>query len=131
MTQHAESKVKVRSWEEAPYRETDGGGKLTKATVIQALAGDLEGEGTTEFLMCYRPDGTATFIGQQEIVGTLGGRTGSFVVHARGVFEDGVARSEWSVVSGSGTGQLEGLQGGGSGVASSTAVSLTMDYDLE
>ncbi len=80
MSTHGEITAEVTSWEEATYRELDGGGKLTRATVGQTLAGDLVGEGVTEFLMCYQPDGTASFIGQQHVVGRIGNRSGAFVV---------------------------------------------------
>jgi len=76
----AEATFKIESWDEQPYAELENGGKLTKASVTQALSGDVEGEGSVEWLMCYRDDGTADFVGLQRIVGRLGDRTGSFVV---------------------------------------------------
>jgi hypothetical protein len=124
--------AEVTSWEEATYREFVGGGKLTRATVAQALPGDLVGESVTEFLMCYQPDGTTRFLGQQYIVGTIGGRSSGFVAHAEGTYDGTEARGTWSVVAGSGTAGLHGLRGEGTSVAPhGTTASLTSDYDFD
>jgi hypothetical protein len=79
MPERATATFKIDDWNEAPYAQIEGGGKLTQASVKQAFAGDIEGEGTVEWLMCYRPDQTADFVGLQRIVGRLGDRSGSFV----------------------------------------------------
>jgi len=132
MTTHATISAEIRSWDEATYAEGDAGDKLTRASVAQAFAGDLDGEGTMEFLMCYRPDGSATFIGQQRVEGTLGGRSGRFVIHATGAYEGADARWTWTVVDGSGTGELVGLRGSGSaGAGQDMKVAMTFDYDLD
>jgi hypothetical protein len=124
--------AEVTSWQEATYHELDGGRKLTRATVKQALSGDLEGEAVTEFLMCYRPDGTATYLGQQQVSGTIGGRSGGFVVHIQGTYDGTEARSTWTVVAGSGTEDLRGLRGEGTSVAPhGPNASLTFDYVFE
>ena len=44
---------------------------------------------------------------------TLGDYKGSFVLETTGSFDGGKASADWTVVSGSGTGKLEGLQGTG------------------
>ena len=132
MTQHADITADIRSWDEAAYRELDGGGKLTRATVAQGFAGGLEGEGVMEFLMCSTPDGTSRVIGPQDVVGTIAGRSGSFVLQAEGVFSGGEARWDWSVVPGSGTDGLQGLTGKGTAVAAEASkVAMTFDYEFD
>ncbi len=132
MSERALIAAEVTSWQEATYRELDGGGKLTRATVTQALTGDLEGEAVTEFLMCYRADGTASYLGQQHVSGTIGGRSGGFVAHIDGTYDGTEARSTWSVVPGSGTDGLRGVRGEGTSVAPhGPNASLTFDYLLE
>jgi hypothetical protein len=65
------------------------------------------------------------------MVGRLGGRSGSFVVETNGVYEGGEARTTWSVVPGSGTGELAGLRGEGGAVApGGPNGTYTLDYDL-
>jgi Protein of unknown function (DUF3224) len=79
----------------------------THASVNQAFAGDVDGEGAVESLMCYRRDRTADFV-------RLVGWTGSFVLlQTEGTFAGKVARGRLWVVPGSGTGGREGLRGAG------------------
>ena len=115
-----------------PYEEIGGGAKLTRASVIKSFSGDIEGEGKVEYLMAYRADGTASFVGMERVVGRLAGRSGSFVLEHRGTFEGGTAKITWNVVPGSGTGDLRGIRGqGGSNATSQKQNSLTLDYDLD
>lgn len=128
---HATGAFTVSSWDENTYEELDGGGKLTKATVGFAFTGDLEAQGQWDAVMCYRDDGTASFTGYQRTTGTLGGRTGSFVVRGDGTYSDGEARTTWQVEAGSGTGELRGLSGSGQAVATATPPgSYTLEYEL-
>jgi Protein of unknown function (DUF3224) len=106
----------IKSWDEQPYAEVDGAPKLTQARVTATYGGDLDGEGTSTLVMAY--DGAdATYSGYERVVGSLGGRSGSFVLRLAGGFEQGAARTTWTVVEGSGTGELTGLQGEGGYVA--------------
>jgi Protein of unknown function (DUF3224) len=132
MSQHATATFELKGWNEKPFDEAQDPPKLTRATVTKAFQGDIEGESKLEYLMCYRPDGTATFVGLERIVGTLGGKRGSFVLLHEGVFEDGVAKTTWSVVPGSGTDELRGLKGKG-GFASGHAerYPVTLEYEFE
>jgi len=121
----------VKSWDENTYQELDGNGKLTKASVAFAVEGDLTAAATWDAVMCYRPDGSAVFTGYQQMTGQVGGREGSFVLLADGEFVNGEARSRWQVVAGTGTGELAGLTGSGSAVASATPPgTYSFDYDL-
>jgi hypothetical protein len=128
---HATGTFKIQSWDENPYAEFDAGRKLTRASVEQAFSGDIEGEGAVEWLMCYRPDETADFLGLQRIVGSVGERSGSFVLRMSGTFDGKVAKADWSVVPGSGTGELEPLTGSGEFSAPlGGEPSVTLDYEL-
>ncbi len=130
MTMHAVGKFTINSWDEKPYQEIEEGGKLTKATVSQRFEGDIVGEGTVVYLMAYPGDGTANFVGFTRIVGSVGGKSGSFILQCAGSFEAGVAKSDWFVVRGSGTDGLRGLRGKGGYVATHETVSLTLDYEI-
>jgi hypothetical protein len=103
---------KIAGWDEQPWAEAKGAPELTHASVTTTYRGDLEAEGTAGLLMLY--DGSdAAYGGYERIVGTLGGRSGSFVLRLDGGFQDGAARTTWTVVEGSGTGDLAGLRGEG------------------
>jgi hypothetical protein len=107
----------IKSWDEKPYNEAEGMPRLTRSSVVKTFTGDIEGESQLEYLMMYRPDGTATFVGLERVVGRIGGRSGSFVLERSGTFDGTVARESYSVVPGSGTGELAALRGEGSSVA--------------
>lgn len=131
MTTTARGRFEITSWNEAPYKEMDDGRKLSKASVTQRFTGDIEGDGAVEWLMYYRPDKTATFVGLQLVTGTLAGRSGSFVLETRGGYDGTTASWTWSVVPGSGTGDLQGLRGSGDAAAGHGSVAdFTLDYEL-
>ena len=127
----ANARFAIKSWDEKPYGEGQGLPKLTRATVTKAFTGDIAGEGQVEYLMMYRSDGSATFVGLERVVGQLAGRTGSFVLQRTGMFENGVAKESYSVIPGSGTGELRGLRGEGtSAVGHGAEHPLTLNYEL-
>jgi hypothetical protein len=132
MSTHAQAKFEVQSWDENPYVELEGDAKLTRASVGQAFTGDLEGEGSVEWLMCYREDKTADFVGLQRFVGSLGSRSGTFVMTTQGSFDGTEAKGSLTVVARSGTEELSGITGTGAFAAplGSTA-SVELDYDFE
>jgi hypothetical protein len=128
----ANCRFSIKSWDEKPYSEGEGLPKLTRASVVKAFSGDLEGEGHVEYLMMYRADGSATFVGFERIVGKLAGKDGTFVLQRTGVFEDGLAKESYSVVAGSGTGELQSLRGEGmTAVGHGLEHPMTLSYELE
>ena len=127
----ANARFVIKAWDEQPYGEGLGLPKLTRATVTKTFTGDLEGEGQVEYLMVYRGDGSATFVGLERVVGRLAGRTGSFVLQRTGVFEGGQAKEAYTVVPGSATGDLQGLRGdGSSAVGHGAEHPFTLNYEL-
>jgi hypothetical protein len=124
--------LSMKTWDEKPYTEVDSERKLTRTHATFAYEGDLEGEGTLEYLMAYSPNGVGNFVGLERIVGRVGTRTGSFVVQHTGTFEPKSVNTHWSFVPGSGTGELEGLSGGGELVLMGHGpYSITFDYGFE
>jgi uncharacterized protein DUF3224 len=114
MKQSANARFAIKSWDEKPYSDGQGLPKLTRASVTKTFTGDIEGESQVEYLMMYRGDGSASFVGLERVVGRIGGKSGTFVLQRSGVFENGQAKESYSVVSGSATGELVGLSGEGS-----------------
>jgi hypothetical protein len=132
MSTHAQGIFELQSWDESAYLELEGDAKLTRASVAQKFSGDLDGEGSVEWLMCYADDGTARFVGLQRFSGQLGGRSGSFVLETLGTFDGGEAKGTWSVVPRSGTDELRGITGAGSFAAQrGPKASVELDYDFE
>jgi hypothetical protein len=110
---NATGTYKFTSWDEKPYAESDGSPKLTRSVVTNVYDGDLTGEGSSQLLMFYRGEASTTCVGFERVTGRLAGRAGGFVLQNTATFEDGVVRTTWSVVPGSGTGELRGLWGDG------------------
>lgn len=131
MKQSANARFAIKSWDEKPYSEGPDLPRLTRASVIRTFTGDIEGEGQVEYLMMYRSDGSATFVGLERVVGRIGGKSGSFVLQRFGVFENGQAKESYSVVDGSATGELLGLRGEGhSVVGHGLEHPFSLNYDL-
>lgn len=132
MSIHASATADVSSWEEHNYDETEGQPRLASTVVGNTYRGDLTGNGSARSLMIYTSDESAEFTGLERIVGRIGARSGSFVVRTGGIFEDNTATYEWSIVPGSGTGELSGLRGIGKVVwAHGQSGSLDFDYELD
>jgi hypothetical protein len=131
MKKNANGRFAIKKWDEKPYSEGEGLPKLTRASVSKTFTGDVEGESHVEYLMMYREDGSATFVGLERFVGRIGGKNGSFVLQRTGAFESGQAKESYSVISGSGTGELSGLQGeGNSAVGHGMEHPFALSYDL-
>lgn len=114
MKRTAHARFAIQTWDEKPYSEGEDRPKLTRASVTKTYSGDIEGEGQVEYLMMYRADGSAAFVGLERVVGRIGGKAGSFVLQRTGSFEGGLAKESYSVIPGSATGDLQGLAGDGS-----------------
>ncbi len=102
----------VSKWNEDAYEEQDGR-RLTRASVSQQFEGDLAGDGAAEWLMAYRQDGRARFVGFQLVHGEVAGRRGTLLLETTGEFDGRVARWDATVVPGSCTGELTGAEGAG------------------
>ena len=82
--------------------------------------------------MVYNTAGSVDFVGYERIVGKIGDRSGSFVLHHTGVYANDVAKADYSVVPGSGTGDLAGLRGQGSMAATHSPSSpFPFEYEFE
>jgi hypothetical protein len=127
----ANARFAIKSWDEKPYGEGEGRPRLTRASVTRTYTGDIEAEGQVEYLMMYRVDGSATFVGLERVIGRMGGKTGTFVLQRTGVFEGGQAKESYSVIPGSASGELQGLRGdGSSAVGHGMEHPFTLRYEL-
>jgi hypothetical protein len=134
MQKTIETKLKIESWDEKPYRELDDGSKFSRADVALAGSGDGLTSATSESLLFYRADGSSSYVTLMRIAGTLDGRAGSFVLEGHGTYDGTTARVEYRVVEGSGTGELAGLRGTGESVSTHADypfMPLTLKYDIE
>lgn len=131
MNNSATARFAIKSWEEKPYSEVQGEPRLTRASVTKTYMGDIQGQAQVEYLMMYRDDGSATFVGLERVVGRIGDKAGAFVLQRIGTFEGGQAVESYSVVPGSATGDLHGLRGdGSSAVGHGMEHPFTLNYEL-
>jgi hypothetical protein len=132
MKKRANARFAIKSWDEKPYSEGQDQPKLTRASVTKTYTGDIEGDAQVEYLMMYRSDGSAAFVGLERVVGRLGGKIGSFVLQRTGVFEGGQAKESYFVIPGSATGDLRSLAGdGSSAVGHGMEHPFTLSYDAD
>jgi hypothetical protein len=108
----ATGKIQVKTWESLPF-DTSTGPSLNELRVTEDFVGDIAGEGAARMLQTLRADGSASFVAVERVVGTLDGRSGSFVLQDEGTLAGNRVKGTWFVVAGSGTGELAGLRGEG------------------
>ncbi len=100
------------TWDGRPAADVDAP-KMTVAADTATVAGEIEGEVADRWLMTYAADGTARFVGLSTVTGTVAGRTGTFVLRHTGRYDAEGLHTDFTVVAGSGTGELAGIGGDG------------------
>jgi hypothetical protein len=105
--------ITVHKYEPDAYESPAEGPVLNRIHVEERFSGDIEADGVTEFLQAAHVDGSASFVGLERVIGTLGGRSGTFLLQDAGTVTGSVVNGDWFVVPGSGTGELAGLRGEG------------------
>jgi Protein of unknown function (DUF3224) len=125
--------IEVHTYEPTPYlKGTDGGPDLVEIKVTERFHGDIDGLGIVRFLQTSFADGAASFVGVEQVSGSVGGRRGTFVLQDSGTLRDSVVTGTWFVVPGSGTGDLTGLRGEGGFTANlGQNAEITLDYWFE
>jgi hypothetical protein len=103
----------VAAWDERLCKEDEHGRRLTRVTIHETFQGDIEGEGVSQYLMTYAPDGTAAFNGLQTIEGRIGGKTGLLMLRLSGDFDGRLAHGRSEVLFRAGAGELSRLTGAG------------------
>ena len=111
--------------------------RFSKTSAQFAFLGDIIGRADVEYLMFYSSfdptdmhKSAAQYVGQIKILGTVKGKTGSFVLNDSGTFDAGIASSEVDVIVGSGTGELSGIVGLGSYRADKNGCHWELDIQL-
>lgn len=107
-----ETKLRIDDWDEAPVEQFDDGSKITRAQVRLREGADGMESGSAMLLSYYRPDGTSDYVTVLHLSGSLDGRAGTFVLRGDGTFDGTTAAGRMTVVPGSGTGGLAGIDGG-------------------
>ena len=121
----------VTGGDEQTISDAEGEFRLTRVRGTQRFEGGIAGEGSVDWVMAYAPDRSARFLGFQRVAGSIGGRSGAFVMESTGFHDGRSSVGTWRVVPNSGTGELAGINGHGSFEAPGGAVvSYELEYDL-
>jgi hypothetical protein len=87
------------------------GTHLFRIEMLHLYTGDIEGEGSVQYLIADNGNGKGSFVALEKVTGSIGGRSGSFVFQHTGTFDNGRVREALIVLAGSGTGSLIDLSG--------------------
>jgi hypothetical protein len=106
------AKIAVHNSEAKSYDQTSGP-PLRELHLDETFTGDIEGESTVRALEVMHENHSASLVSMQRFSGKLAGRQGTFVLQGLETVKNGKIKAKWSVVPGSGTGDLAGLRGEG------------------
>jgi hypothetical protein len=88
------------------------GERLGRMIIFKRFHGPLEAESQGQMLSASgEVKGSAVYVAVERVTGALEGKTGSFVLHHRGVMDRGQPSLSVAVAPDSGTGELAGLTG--------------------
>lgn len=95
-----------------PGHETAQGPVIGRMSIEKTFFGDLQATSTVEMLSAgTNVRGSAGYVAIECVKGTLGGRSGGFVLQHFGTMNRGSAELLVAVIPDSGTGELAGLSG--------------------
>ncbi len=109
----AEGTTEVTIDEPTTYDQPGEGPRLNEVHLVETFRGALVGEGTARVLQAQWADGSLRYWAIERITGALAGRRGTFVLQVEGTVHASRNKGAWSVLAGSGTGDLRGLRGEG------------------
>jgi len=115
-TRRAAGTFEVKMEPQAGGPETEAvegsGTQLGRMLLHKTFSGDLAGRGEGQMLTAVSDTpGSAGYVAIERFVGTLHGRSGSFVFQHSGTMDKGAQALSITVVPGSGSGELAGLSG--------------------
>ena len=111
--------------------DEDSGTTLGRYAMEKQFRGELDATSKGEMLSAgTETKGSAGYVAQERVSGTLAGRSGSFVLQHTGVMNRGAPGLTITVVPDSGTGALAGITGTMNIIIEAGKHSYELDYDL-
>jgi hypothetical protein len=96
---------------EPPY-DVNEGASIGRVALKKQFKGDLEATSSAEMIGARSEvKGSAGYVAIERVVGTLAGRSGSFVLQHSGTMTRGKGQLDVGVVPDSGTAELKGISG--------------------
>jgi hypothetical protein len=84
MNMHAKGTFEVTGWAEEIFGRSEGSARLARVNSTHSFQGDIEGEGTVEYVMVHADDSPVRFVGLERVIGKIGDREGTFVLELSG-----------------------------------------------
>lgn len=129
-----ENTFTMRTWNEDIVSGEEDGPQVAYAHATFTYTGLIEGTSIADSLLFYAgpgyDGGGTTSPGLERIEGSADGRKGSFIIRHEYSFAGHDVSSTFTVVPGSGTGELAGLTGAGTVAGSSETMSYTFEPEL-
>ena len=127
----------VGKWDEKKSGEISNNMVMTCASIIYNATGNIQGEFNVEYILHYTNYSTedqhnseATYLGYMVFVGSIDGKSGTFVLEDNGVFSAAGPASEFSIKPNTGTGDLAGISGKGRFFADESKMIIEIDYNI-
>jgi hypothetical protein len=112
MTMHASGTFEVKLNVQKADSKAAESANLGRMSIEKQFHGDLEGTSAGEMLSAgTEVAGSAGYVAMERVNGTVGGRTGTFVLQHSGTMTRGEPQLSVTVVPDSGTGELLGIAG--------------------
>ncbi|MGX9462949.1 DUF3224 domain-containing protein [Shewanella sp. A14] len=103
----------ITAWNESAYAEHNNNSKQTIAEITQTYSGDISGSSVIRYVMSYQKGDAAVFVGMEHLTVSTPEITGTIVLQHNGVFSQGIAKSQFNVITDSGTNNLQQFIGYG------------------
>jgi hypothetical protein len=127
---HASGTFEVKTIPQ-PAEDAAGGAAIGRLLLDKQFHGELEARSAGTMLGARTPvQGSAGYVAQELVTGTLKGRKGSFVLQHYGVMTKGAMEQIVTVVPDSGTEELTGLSGKMTITVENGAHNYRLDYTL-
>jgi predicted flavoprotein YhiN len=110
MTHQATGAFTIDTGEDEPFGEQDGV-KLSRVRVTKTFAGEIAVSSTTALVMAGAQEGSAAYVGLEQVVASVRGHSGSFVLQHSATMTKDAQSLSLTVVPDSGTGELLGISG--------------------
>ena len=115
---------------EPPFLEQDGV-TLNHHLVSKSFQGDMHGTSEAHMIAAFTgTPGSAGYVAIEHFTGSVGGRSGSFVMQHSGTMNRGDAQLTVTIVPDSGSGDLAGISGTMDIENSDGQHSYVLDYDI-
>jgi len=101
------------AWDQQDDEPGADGLTVGRALVTKTFDGDLVGTSWARLVLVGTTSGSRAYSGFEQVTGTVAGRTGTFVLRHAAEGDATGGWMTWTVLPGSGTGELAGVRGEG------------------